>query len=120
MLPSSETTRAPMLAAWQERLVKDRLLDDFAGDPGLAELASLCRLSRSYFARAFKETTGAPPHRWLLQHRLGRAKELLERTARPISDIALECGFADQSHLTRAFSRMFSTSPAAWRRQRSN
>jgi AraC-like DNA-binding protein len=58
-----------------------------------------------------------PPHRWLLAQRARRAKELLERTKIPISDIALECGFADQSHLTRVFTRVFQLSPAAWRRQ---
>jgi len=116
----SQSETPGLLTPWQEQLVRERLLDDLASDPGLAELACLCRLSRSYFARAFKQTTGTPPHRWLLQHRISRARELLERTTRPISDIALECGFADQSHLTRAFSRMLCATPAAWRRQRAN
>jgi AraC family transcriptional regulator len=112
------TQRGPGgLTTLQERRVMDRLRDDLTNDLSLSELASLCGLSRSYFVRAFKQTTGLPPHRWLLAQRARRAKELLERTNIPISDIALECGFADQSHLTRVFSRMFQISPAAWRRQ---
>jgi AraC-like DNA-binding protein len=109
--------RSRMLTPLQERRVTSRILDDLAGDPGLSELAALCGLSRSYFIRAFKQTTGMPPHRWLLMHRLKRAKDLLHGTKMPIAEIALACGFADQSHLTRLFSNAFRMSPRAWRRQ---
>jgi AraC family transcriptional regulator len=109
--------RGRMLSPLQERRVTSRMLDDLAGDPGLSELAALCGLSRSYFIRAFKQTTGMPPHRWLLMHRVKRAKELLHGTQMSISEIAVACGFADQSHLTRVFSKAFRISPGAWRRQ---
>jgi AraC family transcriptional regulator len=112
--------RAGRLTLRQERHVMNRLRDDLANDLGIAELSSLCGLSRSAFVRAFKQTTGMPPHRWLLLHRAQRARELLERTKMPISEIALECGFADQSHLTRVFSKVFQISPGAWRRQRAD
>jgi AraC-like DNA-binding protein len=106
-----------MLTPLQERRVTSRLLDDLAGDPSLSELAALCGLSRSYFIRAFKQITGMPPHRWLLMQRVKRAKDLLRRTKMPIADIAVACGFADQSHLTRVFSKTFRISPGAWQRQ---
>jgi AraC-like DNA-binding protein len=106
-----------MLTPLQEHRVTSRLLDDLAGDTSLSELASLCGLSRSYFIRAFKQVTGMPPHRWLLMHRVKRAKDLLRGTQLPIADIAVACGFADQSHLTRVFSKTFGISPGAWRRQ---
>lgn len=106
-----------MLTPLQERRVTSRLLDDLANDTNLAELAALCGLSRSYFIRAFKHTTGLPPHRWLLRQRVKRAKELLQWSKMPIAEIATACGFADQSHLTRVFSRAFRISPALWRRQ---
>jgi AraC family transcriptional regulator len=106
-----------MLTPLQQRRVTSRLLDDLADDPSLSELAALCGLSRSYFVRAFKETTGMAPHRWLLLHRAKRAKDLLRGTKMPIAEIAGACGFADQSHLTRVFSRAFRISPGAWRRQ---
>jgi AraC family transcriptional regulator len=106
-----------MLTPLQEHRVTSRLLDDLAGDTSLSELAALCGLSRSYFVRAFKQITGMPPHRWLLMHRVKHAKDLLRGTTLPIADIAVACGFADQSHLTRVFSKAFGISPAAWRRQ---
>jgi AraC family transcriptional regulator len=112
--------RRAMLSSMQQRLVTSRLLDNLTDDPGLAELASLCGLSRGYFIRAFKQTTGLPPHRWLLMQRVSRAKTLLVSSNTPIGAIALECGFADQSHLTRVFTRMFGIAPATLRRQRQN
>jgi transcriptional regulator GlxA family with amidase domain len=110
------TPNAISLTPLQERRVTSRLLDDLSGDPSLSELAALCKLSRSYFIRAFKQTTGMPPHRWLLMHRVNRPQELLHGTKMPIAEIAVACGFADQSHLTRVFSKAFRVS-SAWRRQ---
>jgi len=106
------------LAPWQERRVKEMLLDDLRGDPALADLAQACGLSARHLARAFKATTGLPPHRWLLRRRVERAKELLEHGDESVSGIALACGFADQSHLTRVFQALAGSSPSAWRRQR--
>jgi AraC family transcriptional regulator len=106
-----------MLTRLQESRVTSRLLDDLARDTSLSELAALCGLSRSYFVRAFKHITGLPPHRWLLAQRVKRAKELLRGSNLAIVEIAVACGFADQSHLTRVFSKALGISPAAWRRQ---
>jgi AraC family transcriptional regulator len=106
-----------LLTPLQERRVTSRLLDDVAGDTSLSELAALCGLSRSHFVRAFKQSTGMPPHRWLSMQRVKRAKELLRGTRMPIAEIALTCGFADQSHLTRVFSKACRISPGAWRRE---
>ena len=117
-LRSESLGRRGMLTPIQERRVTSRLLDDLTGDPSLSELALLCGLSRSHFVRAFKQSTGLPPHRWLLVQRVRRAKILLHCTKSPIAEIALACGFADQSHFTRVFSRIFGISPGAWRRQR--
>jgi len=66
--------------------------------------------------RAFRRTTGLPPHRWLLRHRVEKAKALLRESALPLHDVALECGFADQSHLTRVFTRWAGQAPGTWRR----
>lgn len=106
------------LAPWQQRRVTELMLDDLRTDPSLADLASACGISVRHLARAFKATTGLPPHRWLLERRVDRAKELLEKTDDTLSDIALACGFADQSHLTRVFRSNSGSSPGAWRRQR--
>jgi AraC family transcriptional regulator len=104
------------LAPWQERRSKEMISDRLEGDVSLAELATECRLSRSHFARAFKKTTGQSPHVWLLQRRIQKAKHLLIHSETPISEIALASGFADQSHLTKVFSKLVGTTPGAWRR----
>ncbi len=106
------------LAGWQLDLAVRLLVSDLSSDFPVAQLASRCGLSRSHFARAFKTSTGQPPHRWLMNHRIQCAREMLERTNDRIVAIALSCGFADQSHLTRVFHAIVGTTPAAWRRQR--
>jgi transcriptional regulator GlxA family with amidase domain len=106
------------LSPWQVKLAQELLLRDLSMDVPTEELAGLCGLSRSYFARAFKVSMGTPPHRWLVRQRIRRAAEMLEWTNESISVIALSCGFSDQSHLTRKFHATLGASPAAWRRQR--
>ena len=116
-LRAQAAPKGRMLTPLQERRVTTRLLDDLTSDPSLAELAALCGLSRGHFIRAFKQATGMPPHRWLLMQRVKRAKDLLRGTDMSLADVAVACGFADQSHLTRVFSKAFGISPGAWQRQ---
>jgi AraC family transcriptional regulator len=105
------------LAKWQERQAKDMLLADLTGSAPLASIAEACGLSPSHFARAFRNSTGMPPHAWLNQARVERAKLLLQRRhGQSLSDISIECGFVDQSHLTRVFSRQVGVTPGVWRK----
>jgi AraC family transcriptional regulator len=104
------------LAPWQERRAKEMLMADLSGGLTIRQLASACRLSCSHFSQAFRQTVGCPPHQWLLAQRVERAKQMILNTAQPLSDIALETGFADQSHFTRVFTQRVKASPAAWRR----
>jgi AraC family transcriptional regulator len=83
----------------------------------IADIARACGLSRQYFTKAFKAATGVTPHRWLQQYRIEMAMQLLGATSLPIAEIAIECGFADQSHFTRVFTRLAGSSPRNWRRQ---
>lgn len=106
------------LANWQLTRAKAMLLDDLRQNLSLSELAAQCGLSTSYLARGFKQATGLPPHRWLLAQRVKQARTLLETTSQSLAEIALECGFADQSHLTRVFSKVMGAAPGAWRRLR--
>ena len=106
------------LAPWQERLAKEMIEARLGGDIRLSDLAVACRLSVTHFARAFRQSTSIPPHRWLVRRRIERVQNLLLNTNCPIADIALDCGFHDQSHLTTVFNRIVGTSPAAWRRSR--
>lgn len=104
------------LSPAQLRKAKDRLMADLSARVGLDELARACGLSRSYFAHAFKATTGVAPHQWLTRRRIERAKELLLKSSKSVEEVALECGFVDQSHFTRAFSRIAGMTPGRWRR----
>jgi len=104
------------LAPWQERRAKEIMGANLAGDIRLAELARECGLSTSHFARAFKVSTGTSPHRWLMRRRIESAMWLLRNRQSSLSQVALACGFSDQSHFTRVFTRFSGTGPAAWRR----
>ena len=104
------------LAPWQVRRAKEILCANLDGRVALQEVARECRLSVSHFPRAFRCSMGAAPHNWLLTRRVEVAKEKLRDDRLSLTDVALACGFADQSHLTRVFTRMVGVSPGAWRR----
>lgn len=106
------------LAPWQIRRVRDYLEQHLAEDVALAELAALVGLSQSHFSRAFRVSTGLPPHRFQTAMRIERAKELLLQSPLSLDGIAAACGFSDQSHLARAFRARVGTSPGAWRQER--
>ncbi|RUL65821.1 AraC family transcriptional regulator [Dyella dinghuensis] len=114
---SSEETKAGGLKPWQKE-VAERMLgsDNLSGKP-LSDVAHACGLSTPHFGRAFTKSYGVSPHRWLLIQRLEKAKALLMEPEQTMTDIAYECGFFDQSHLSHAFSRRFGQSPGAWRHQ---
>src|SRR5262249_11496836 len=104
------------LAPWQERRVKELMSANLNHELPLSRLASECGLSVPHFARAFRQSTGISPHRWLLKHRVDCARRLLSNRALSLSDVSLSCGFADQSHFTRVFRAMVGVSPGGWRR----
>ncbi|MBO9713963.1 AraC family transcriptional regulator [Sphingomonas sp.] len=104
------------LAPWQERRAKERIDANLDGQVSLRELAADCGLSLSHFSRAFRETTGVAPHKWLLRRRVDAAKTMMEDRRLSLAEIATACGFADQSHFTRVFSQAMGVSPGIWRR----
>lgn len=105
------------LAPWQLRRAIDLIAAHLDGDPTIAMLAEQCGLSPGYFARAFRRTTGATAHQWLMRKRIERAQELLLRGRLGLAEIAIVCGFADQSHLNRVFTRFNGVSPGRWRQR---
>jgi AraC-like DNA-binding protein len=105
------------LAPWQMRRATELLAAHLDGNIGLDQVAAACELSVSHFARAFKKTFQRPPHRWLIERRVDRAKDLLSNSRLPLADIAARCGFADQPALNRAFKRIYRISPGVWRRR---
>jgi len=78
-------------------------------------LANEVHLSPYHFLRAFHATTGLTPHQWLMRRRIARAKHLLANSDLPLSTIAADVGYASQSALTAAFSKIVGVSPARWR-----
>ncbi len=91
------------LAPWQERRVKELMSESMQEEVPLSRLAAECGLSVRHFARAFQQSTGVPPHRWLLKHRVDCAREML----------------SNRAFFTRVFTATFGISPGAWRRENS-
>lgn len=104
------------LSKTQMRKVEERMHEGLDQDVKLGELAASIGMSPDRFGRMFKNTTGRPPHRYLLELRLGRARELLIETDMPIAQIAYVIGLSSQSHLTRLFTRMLNITPHALRK----
>lgn len=98
------------------RRVLDYIEDNEHRGLSVAELAAVACLSPFHFARAFKEATGAPPHRYLSLYRLACAKQQLAETDRPLAEIALDCSFSSQANFTRAFRRAMGVTPGDFRR----
>jgi len=90
--------------------------EHLGAEVSLAQLAEVCQLSPFHFARLFKQSTGFSPHEYLTRCRVDRARQLLMRGARSITEVAIDVGFCDQSHLTRHFRRRLGLTPAAFLR----
>jgi AraC family transcriptional regulator len=103
------------LAPWQERRAKEMIAANLGGVP-LKELARECRVSSAHFSRAFRCSVGMAPHNWLIEQRVVLSKEKLRDDRLSLADVAAECGFCDQSHFTRLFTRIVGVTPGAWRR----
>jgi AraC family transcriptional regulator len=86
----------------------------------LEDVAQATKRSPSHIVRVFRAELGVPPHRYLIALRVEKARRLLEKTSMSIAEIAYECGFAHQEHLTRLFRRHCDATPAAYRRSKRN
>jgi AraC family transcriptional regulator len=106
------------LAPWQIRKVTSHIEAHLDRTIRNEELAALVRLNPSHFGRAFRNSFGEPPHEHVIRRRVERAQGLMLSTDASLSEIALNCGLADQSHLTRLFRRIAGQSPRSWRRAR--
>ena len=102
------------LAPWQKRRLLELIDSNLDGQLRLSYLAEECGLSVSHFSRSFKRSFGVPVHRYLIARRVERAKFLLRSSSAPLSEIALESGFADQAAFSRTFRAVVGTSPKRW------
>jgi AraC-like DNA-binding protein len=108
--------RPSSLTAWRAKRIMDYIESHLDSKMDVDELAGLLALSRSYFARCFRERLGIPPMTFVAIRRVERAKALMRSTHEPLTAIALACGFGDQPHLTRWFRRVVGTTPGRYRR----
>ena len=83
----------------------------------IASIARRCCLSVCHFSRLFKAAYGLPLHKFVTNERIRQAQAQLTSTTKPIAEIALDCGFADQSSFTRRFTAVAGIAPAMWRKQ---
>jgi AraC family transcriptional regulator len=79
-------------------------------------MAQIAGLSPSHFIRAFRETTGQPPHQYLLTARIAHARQLITSTNLPVDAIAKAAGFHGGSHMTASMQKVWRTSPTRLRR----
>ncbi|WP_428031694.1 helix-turn-helix transcriptional regulator [Ancylobacter sp.] len=103
------------LAPWQQRRATEMMHARIGGQVTIKEIARECQLSPSHFARAFRFSFGTAPHRYLSDLRIAEAKRLMSTTDLSLAEIALRCGFTEQSHFARSFRRQVGDSPGAWR-----
>lgn len=113
--PQSVPTPAPDAPGGALARVKDYIRTHYADDIRVADLAAVAGLSRVHLTRAFSAAYHTPPHVYLNAVRIAQAQARIG-LGMPLSMVALECGFADQSHLTRRFKGAMGIAPAAWRR----
>lgn len=97
-------------------LVKEFLDEHPDQDISLEDLAQLSGTSKYHFVRQFGKSFGLSPHAYQIQARIKKAKQLLKVGA-SISQTAIDCGFHDQSHLTRHFKRCLGTTPKKFQKQ---
>lgn len=112
MMPRSRGGLAPYML----RRVREHIDAHISGHIDVEALAATAGLSTFHFSRAFKQSVGMAPHAYVISRRLQKARDLLAEAALGLAEVALACGFADQSHFTRVFSRELGITPGAWRR----
>jgi AraC-like DNA-binding protein len=103
------------LPNWRLKRALELLETNQTKTPSLAEIAGPLRMHPTFFCRAFKQSTGRSPHRYLLEHRVNRAKEMMKDQKRTLTEIALDCGFSGSSQFSIVFKRITGLSPRDYR-----
>ena len=106
------------LAPWQQQRAIEQLQSRYHENLSITDLAAEARLSPFHFIRSFKHSVGVPPHQYLTQIRMERARLLLETTNLAITDVAFETGYQSPAHFARLFRRHYGMTPTAYRRER--
>jgi AraC family transcriptional regulator len=106
------------LAGWQVQRVTKHVDAALESTIRARDCAKIVRLSTSHFSRSFKVSFGETFGNYVTRRRTERAQEMMIMTDQPLCEIALCCGFADQSHFTRVYRHRIGSNPGSWRRQR--
>ena len=104
------------LLAWQARKVVEHINRHVASRMLVADLCAILHLSEGHFSRSFRGTFGCPPYAFVVRRRVELAARYMLQTDMSLNEIALQCGFSDQSHLSKLFRQVTGETPAAWRR----
>ncbi|HEX7175876.1 MAG TPA: AraC family transcriptional regulator [Pyrinomonadaceae bacterium] len=103
------------LPAYKLRRVIEYINDNLTEDLTLAEIARVAGMNPHYFSRAFRQSTGIPPHRYVINCRVEKAKRLLADDELPLVEVGLTVGFQNQSHFTTLFHKLTGVTPKAYR-----
>ena len=109
-------SRVSALPSYALKRVLERIEHSLQSEISLASLAGEAGYSRGHFLKMFRISTGTTPHQYVLERRIEHARSLLKRRDVKIIDIAAECGFASQAHLTQIFRTYVGVTPAKYRR----
>jgi AraC family transcriptional regulator len=119
-LPPAPEVKAVLtqgLSTRQKRLVREYVETHLDQDLSMADLARVAGVGVSHFRALFGRSFGLAPHRYVIERRLVRARELIERDAAPLAEVALMAGFSHQSHLARWMRRLEGVTPGELRRK---
>lgn len=103
------------MAPWQARCVQGYIAANLHSTIRVMDLIRMMKFCPNRFGRVFKQTFGCTPHQYIIGKRIERAKSLMLMSKDTLAQIAAECGFVNQSHLSNLFRKIVGVSPSWWR-----
>lgn len=114
--PRAIPNRRVVMAPWQVRCIRGYIAAHLHTTINTVDLARVAQSGPSRLKRAFKEIFGCTPHQYVIRRRVERAQRLMSISDDSLGQIAAQCGFVGQSHLSNLFYKIVGERPGAWRR----